>query len=247
MACWADDGGRWLAKKHLCIQRRSTARHGHPRRLSTMSVPHVEEQWTHAPWHTVASLSWLWPAVRLVRRAIPPLGGHAASHQARAGGADLLAWLWSCGGRHTQVISGFSVSCRSARLSWVATVESVSRGKERLRSLLWPFLRPLCSARIDACVLPTNTCLPTPCPLPVTATRTPVIVCAKTRAALMECTTTCSEGVFGDARRLHAGLQLRVSRCNVTCRQNRHTRYSGAHVVPPCFLMCQKPGARQSR
>ena len=39
--------------------------------------------------------------------------------------------------------NAFCVSVRSARLTWVATVESVSHGEERLRSLLCPFLRPL--------------------------------------------------------------------------------------------------------
>jgi hypothetical protein len=90
------------------MQRRSTARDGHPRRLSTVPLCQVSEKWAHAQQETASSLSRLWPAVRPVLRAISHSGGHADTHRTLARGADGIRWHVSrCRGA-TQGAPGFA-------------------------------------------------------------------------------------------------------------------------------------------
>ena len=87
-----------------------------------------------------------------------------------------------------------------------SAVVRAARSAERPRGRIRPLLQRLCFLCIASRGLSENTCFPTPCPPPVTATRTPVIVCAKNTIGLRGYTKTSSEGFSGDAGGLHAGL-----------------------------------------
>jgi hypothetical protein len=56
------------------LEWRSTASHGHPRRVSMISVTQVYEKWTHSQRQTESSLPRLRPSVCRLLRTIPHRG-----------------------------------------------------------------------------------------------------------------------------------------------------------------------------